>query len=487
MTDYGVTPTGFVKKPLSVILAEIKAAQLGTIDPRLNLLATSLFGQLNGIFGDKLRECWDVLQAVYRAAYPDSASDEALDQVAAITGALRLDQERSEVVLDQLFLNGSTTVPAGSQAGIATDGERWELLEDAVNSLAYPATVSAPARSVNYGPISGFAGAIDTIVTPVSGWNAEPAISCTNPENYTLDGKQLNFRFNGPLGGIDIVIPFFGGDPWSASDVRDLINAGIVANGQDGEAILIDSDTRIRVRSTLSGPGAEVAVLAGSANSVLGFVVGTTKGFNTVDAEEGRNVETDPEFRVRREQLLQVAGAATVEAIRADLLLVASVLQALVLENVTLITDGLGIPGKAFRSVVLGGDNQVTKPAGIEADGAITETVTDSMGFDHDIGFSRPTEVPIYIDATLTTNGDFPADGNDQVKAALVALGDEQQTGEDVIALQFKAACLTVAGVEDVPVFEIDDSTPPTGTGNIAIDTLELATFDTGRIRIPNP
>ncbi len=497
MTDYGVTPEGFTKKPLSVILEEIEQAQLDTIDPRLNLLATSVLGQLNGVFADKLRELWDVAQAVYRAAYPDSASAEALDEVAAITGAIRLAATKGRATLDQLFLDGSTTVPAGSVAGVDSDGVEWALLEDAVNSLAYPATVSAEAEAVLTGPLAGFAGTIDTIKTPVSGWTSEPAVSNTIAETYLLAGTQLNLQFNGPLGGIPIVIPFIGGNPWSASDVKDLINAGIAANNQDGEVILIDSNTRFRIRSTLSGPGSSVEILAGTANAVVGLSEVLIRGFNSADADEGRDLETDVEFRQRREELLEIAGTATVEAIRADIRRLDDVIQCLVLENTSLITDDKSIPGKAFRAIVQGGDEQEiadqiweTKPAGILADagpGGITKTVTDSMGFDHQIGFARPIAVPIYIDATLTTNDDFPVDGVDQVKAALVALGDEQQIGEDVIALQFKAACLTVSGVEDVTVFQIDDVDPPTGTTNISIDELELATFDTGDINIPDP
>jgi len=494
MTTYGVTPTGFVKKPLSTIKTEIEEYQRDQIDSNLNQLATALFGQINGVVGDKLRECWDVLEAVYRAAYPDSASDEALDQVLAITGAIRLAARKTQVVLDQLFLDGGTTVLAGSLVKVGATGVQYEILEDVTNPLGYPDTVSAPAEATETGPNPGYAGTIDTIQTPVGGWSAKPAVSNTIAEPYALDGKSLSLRLNNLLGGGEFSIPFSGGNPWSASDVVDRINTEILNYTEDGEAYLIDSDIRLRIASTLEGPGTEVYVTGGSAAALLGFPTVSIRGFNSEDGEPGRDLETDEEARIRREQLLQVAGAATVEAIRADLLRVTNVLQALVRENTTLVPDILGIPGKAFRSVVQGGTDEdiaeaiwLTKPAGIEADGSITEVVTDSMGFTHDIKFSRPVEVPIYIDLTLTTDGDFPVDGVDQVKAALVAFGDLLRIGDDVIALQFKAVPLEIDGVVDVTVFEIDTSSPPVGTVNISIDTLERATFDVADIRIPNP
>jgi uncharacterized phage protein gp47/JayE len=484
--SWGVEDTGFLKKTISDILTEIETEQKDTISPSLNVLATALLGQINGIFGDKLRELWDVAEAVYRSQYPDTASQDALDQLAALTGATRLRPQKSPVTLDQMFLDGATTVPAGSIVSVGALGARFATLAALTNAAAFPQTLSVAAESEEYGPIPGYAETINNIVTPIVGWNAKAAITCANAETYLLDGLVLALEIDetGPA----YPTSFSGGNPWSAAAVAALISSSVPV------ASAVDAGGYVRIASDLDGPGSSIRVQAGPATTVLGFSTTKVEGFNTADAALGRNVETDADFRLRREELLRITGAATVEAIRARILGLAYMLQTFVFENVTMATVN-GLPPTSFESVAQGGlvsDEQEiaetiwdVKPAGIQAFGSIIKSVVDSQGFSHNIGFSRPTDTPIYVEAELTAfSATFPADGIDQVKAAIKAYGDLQQIGEDVIALQYKAIPLTVSGVEDVTVFKIDDIFPPVGTTNISIPTKSLASFDLADIDV---
>ena len=64
----------------------------------------------------------------------------------------------------------------------------------------------------------------------------------------------------------------------------------------------------------------------------------------------------------------------------------------------------------------------------------ITEIVTDSQGFAQTIKFSRPTTVDIYVEVDLTVDSNlYPANGDDQVEAAIVAYGDALGIGTDVV------------------------------------------------------
>lgn len=481
MTTYGVTQTGFVKKTLPILLGEIRESERENINERLNLLDTSVTGQLNGVFGDKCRELWDVAEAVYRSQYPDSASDEALDSVGSITGATREESDESTVTLDQLFVDGGTTITADSVVSVGPSGNRFKITEDVTNSESYPQTLSGPAESEETGPIVGNAQTIDTIQTPISGWNAKAAITCGASEPYNLDGLVLNFRIDNALflGPIN----FSGGDPWSAQDVADLIDAS--PTGAEGT----DAGGKARMASPTDGTGSSVEITGGTANAVLQFPTNKIKGFNSTDADPGRNLETDPEFRIRRDQLLRATGKGTVEAIRAAMLEVDDVLQAYVFNNPTdNVVDGM--PPHSVEVVLSGGDDvEIAEAlfdvvgAGIATHGTESETVTDSQGFDHTIKFSRPVEEPIYMELTILTDPDlFPIDGEDQVKTALATEGDALDIGEDVIALQFKATPLEVAGVIDVTSFLIDTVTPPVGSVNITIAARNLATFDTADI-----
>jgi len=220
------------------------------------------------------------------------------------------------------------------------------------------------------------------------------------------------------------------------------------------------------------------------------------KGFNSEEATPGTHIEEDPAFRTRREQLLRVVGAGTVEAIRAAVVALDVVEQAVVFENVTLVTDGDGLPGKSFEVIAQGPSQDdeyqevcekiwEVKPAGIEAHGDISKTVTDSQDIDHTIKMSVPTPVRIDINCEVDVDSDlFPADGLSQVETALKAYGDTLEVGESVYAIQFKCVPLNIAGVLDVTVFQIFKHGETPASDNIVLTKRELATFDVDDIDV---
>jgi hypothetical protein len=141
---------------------------------------------------------------------------------------------------------------------------------------------------------------------------------------------------------------------------------------------------------------------------------------NPNDADPGRNIETDEDFRIRREELLRVSGSATVEAIRSDLLALDGVDQAFIFENTTLITDSNGVPGKAFESLVLTEDAfDAEQPATIasinpedwdlddgqtlliKVDGAGAQTATFNTGDFSDIDNATAAEVAAVINTDI--------------------------------------------------------------------------------------
>ena len=480
MTDYGISDTGFLKKTLETIVAELKADQLDEISTDLNLLATSILGQLNGIFGDKLRELWDLAEAVHRASYPESASGDALEQVCALTGTERLVATKSTVTLDGLFLESGVTLPVGSIVSVGADGTRFVTLEAVTNALGYRATVSVDAEAEDTGPNVGYSGTIDTIQTPVTGWSDKPAVTAVGTGPYAVDNLVLAVSVQGETLQQTVFSPPKSGS-WTAAQVVAAIldqTSGIDA---------WDCGGKPRIGTTTSRGTIQVAV-ASTANTLLQFPTDLFKGFNSEDALVGSNVEKDPALRLRRELLLRVIGAATVPAIRAGVLTVEDVLQVYVFENDTMVEDGDGLPPKSFEVVVQGGDDQEiadkiweVKPAGIEPHGDVTKTVTDSQGIDHSMKFTRPTPVPVTIECVLIVDAlTFPADGVEQVENVLKALGDEQEVGEDVIAIRFNAAPLSVSGVLDVDVddFYIYKKGESAQNENIDIEKREIATFD---------
>lgn len=86
MTVYGIQPTGYVRKPLSTILAEIEDQMVTEFGPGVIQTSQSPLGQINGLMADLISEVWELAEAVYQENDPDQAEGVNLE----ILGRLRL-------------------------------------------------------------------------------------------------------------------------------------------------------------------------------------------------------------------------------------------------------------------------------------------------------------------------------------------------------------------------------------------------------------
>jgi uncharacterized phage protein gp47/JayE len=227
-------------------------------------------------------------------------------------------------------------------------------------------------------------------------------------------------------------------------------------------------------------------------------------GWNTItnaeDADIGDEIDTDAELRRRREQEL-AGGSTAADAVRTDILQndALGVTFCRVLENDDDDTNGDGIPGKSIEVIARGPespsdeDNDAlctqilrSKAGGIKAYGSASRTVLDEQGNEHNIGFTRPTLILLYLEIDVVKDPiTYPEDGDDQVAQALVLVGDENyQPGDDAIAERLKAAAFTVTGVVDVTELRLGIAPSPVGTTNVAIGPRELAELDTSRVTV---
>ena len=210
---------------------------------------------------------------------------------------------------------------------------------------------------------------------------------------------------------------------------------------------------------------------------------------NTLDADPGRDVETDAALRLRREREVQGAGAGTVGAITAALSAVASVRQVVVFENATDTTDADGLPPHSLEAMVLGGSESeiraalwATKPAGIRTHGSTTGTTLDAGGVARSVSFTRPSEVAVYLTLAVSARRDTYA-GDAAVKAAVLTLGEELLAGSPVRIASLIKAVMAVAGVVDVVAFA-GRASGAVFPFNLGMGVRELATFDSSRITV---
>ncbi len=245
-----------------------------------------------------------------------------------------------------------------------------------------------------------------------------------------------------------------------------------------------DSSYEAEFESDQDGP---VNAGAGQLTVITTPVLGFNAATNAEDAEPGAFQETDAELRRRRKLELARKGSGTVDAIRADILNVDGVSFARVVENDSNHTVD-GIPSHAFESLVLGGLDAdialaifLTKPAGIQAYGSTVISVVDSQGSGHLVGFTRPTDVNVYLTVNLTyIGGQFI--GSDAVKQLLNEWGDSHLgPGNDVIHARLLQVIMDIPGVVDATV-KIGSSPSPSAQSNLVIQTREIARLDVSRI-----
>lgn len=232
----------------------------------------------------------------------------------------------------------------------------------------------------------------------------------------------------------------------------------------------------------------QIAAPTGTLSVIANPITGFNSATNPADAIEGTNVEKDAPLRIRRSQQVARAGSGTVDSLKADVL--EAVTYVRVYENDGDSPDTGGLPGHSFECLVLGGDDTViantifdNKPAGIQAYGTTTVVVTDGQGNGHSIGFSRPTNVNIYLNIAFNYRaGQYMGDAALQLYLSEWGAAN-QGPGNDVIHAQLVRVLMDLPGAVDTTV-AIDSSPSPTSQSNYVIGSRQIAVFDTSRITI---
>jgi uncharacterized phage protein gp47/JayE len=236
---------------------------------------------------------------------------------------------------------------------------------------------------------------------------------------------------------------------------------------------------------------------AGTLTVIVTPVSGWNSATNAEDADMGLAAELDPELRARRERELRVQGSANIDAIEQDVLQVEGVIDARGFENDTDNTVG-DLPPHSFRIVIWDGDPEAanddeiaqaiwdSKPIGIEDVGADFGFALDRRGDNQTVQFARAALAEVYLEFDVEVDSSkFPADGADQIEAAVVAYADENwRIGEDVILSALYAAVFSVSGVRRIAAVRAGLAPSPVGTSDLTVGDDEIARADTGRILV---
>jgi uncharacterized phage protein gp47/JayE len=344
--------------------------------------------------------------------------------------------------------------------------------------------------------IALFAGAADEV------WaGAGELLAALNPQS--AEGPILDFlvQLNGlsrKLGTRSVVLAQLNGMPTT------VVPLGSVVRNDDGDLLQLVAGGTIAASGT--GPGffealekGPVVVDAGSISTIVTPVVGWDSVVVNTTGEIGTLDESDADLRRRREASTELGAASIYDALYAAVRALDGVLDVKVVENKTLATDSLGVPGKSFMVVADGGAADeiaaaiwAKHPLGIASHGAESEVVVDSEGVSQTVNFQRPTDVSIYVSMTIATDPSFPADGDEQIKQALVDFaagnlpGYESHRfgiGDDVEYSRLYSAINSVPG-HTVSALTIGTAPAPVGTANIAITDAQVSRWNPDNVVI---
>lgn len=222
-----------------------------------------------------------------------------------------------------------------------------------------------------------------------------------------------------------------------------------------------------------------------------------------VGAGAGVNRESDDELRQRRQLSLQISGAASANAIRANLLEIGGVTAAIVVENdepVSAIIDGLTVDPNSVLTIIhpptLVSDTDTLKLiaetiylllcAGIATTGSdVVTTVTSvdnvpkTISYDFSTTLSVNTAVVVGIVPVSVENPNPPSFAVLQplVEAAITAYYATLNLGDDVTKLALSCAIAAVEGVQSAAItFTVPaDPTRVTAAGDVTVRLNELA------------
>lgn len=455
MSDFGLTANGFIAKRLDDIRAERETRMRELFGPDIKTTPDTILGKLIALESDREAELWELMEAVYNSAYPDTASGQSLAMIGQLTGVRPNAATRSVVTV---YLTGTpgVTIPALARIATPNAGDQFELTA-AVTLAGAQFGIQSLTRS----------GSTVTAAATAHGRTVGQWIFVTGANQAEYNGlRQI------------ATVP-------NANSFTYAIT-GTPATPATG-AIQGNPATAGTARATVTGP---IQALSRTLTQIVNPIVGWSLVSNALDATLGRNAETDAEFRTRRINTLTGLGAARHAAILGALLAIDGVHDATVFVNDT---DGVvsGRPAHSIECLVQGGDDQAIfdtiwnkKAGGIEAHGSVVGATVDSQGTSHTVKFSRVTGTNIWVELDIFTNAEFPVNGEALALAAILDFGNTLGIGDDVIVYPALVGALAgIPGINDL-VVRIGTAMNPTLDDNVVIGPSAIAVFDSSRVTI---
>lgn len=443
-----VTSTGLNRKTLQELRLEFENKFKQVFGVAFETAVDSPNGLLISQLALSYNDLWELAQEIYSSLDPNQAVGAALDARVAFNGVSR--KPALPCIVDAvLYTEGSSaTIQAGSLARRQRGNLNFALDETVTISRSSCDELliidNGSAKNTEY--VFHFTFGDVTLNNSTSASNLSVLRTAVNSAggSATLTDRGLIVRMSdsSPV-GITGAMP---------SDF-------IIQSGANGKFTAVE----------LGYQTCEI----GELDTIAAAISGWNAVYNYAAGEPGEDLESDESLRLRRAIAAKSRKArATDPAIELALLDVPGVSSAIVKSNRGFTTDDEGVPGKAFVSLVVGGnDNDIAKciyenqPSGIQSYGSTSVNITDSHGIEQQISFSRPTPVYLWVKVTYSLYDEEAFPGQGAVKDALVEWAEKEYTlGKDIISTRINQGLYDVPGIGvatcAVAVTDSPDTTP---------------------------
>ena len=282
----------------------------------------------------------------------------------------------------------------------------------------------------------------------------ELAVASFDPDNASGTALKKLVKLNGltaneslfSTASVTLTANVLGSTVPEGSKVNDP-NTPEVTWSTDSEVVLAPSGSD-SVSVTCDTAGA-IEAPAGTLTEITTPVSGWSTVNNSSAATVGQDEETSAELRRRRDLSSQSYGLSTLSGVWRALADLDNVDEVYVQQNLGTITDEFGVPARNLRAIISGGSDPdiaetLFKTAPLQTFGGDSDTYT-FLDNTYTLYFDRPTDTDItieitYAPITAVNPAQWPSDGDQQIKDALVAWGAENhKMGVDAIPSYIQA------------------------------------------------
>lgn len=377
-----------------------------TFGTELNVGNSSVTGQLLSIFAYQDMLLWEALQAVYNSQTYDGAEGIYLDEILSRRGIFRKSASPSSgFAFIQTDKNASWTYTVNNTVYFsASNGQNYKVstetpLRERVAAFKLSSSeLTAAGSTVTFTINDVKSGAAKTTIIQTSSANALQTLA-------TFIANAIDSKETGKV--------FVSGD---------VLYVGFLQTDKD-KPIGLSTATRFYANVSLGTKWSLVPVVAtvtGINPTYVGEITGMTPtppaGYisvgNFTEFYAGREVETDAEYRVRFNDTVDEANAATRPAIYKAISDLEGVQRVRIYDNPTS-KDTAAAPSFTFNTVVLGGETQAIaetlyakKPINTLTSGTVSYTITIADGSTEIIRYTPAEQTEYSVRITYRTVND---------------------------------------------------------------------------------